>query len=733
MQNFMKTILSAFQTWTKREIANVRKEIKNNSTDWNENDPNKNSYVKNRTHWIDEEGVVHKLDQKFLDIPENVATTDEVQEVLQVANDAHRLLNNKMDNANPTGTGSFSMNRLANSIIGRYSCTEGQDNVASGLAAHAGGSNTTAYGDNSFAIGTNNIINGKGSFAHGEYNKDYDKGIDVIKNTGGTAHIRKNESFYCSDKYVFNPNTSTYSLIEPFLVSDNFLNYKGNYFIYESGEMVPNATSGKNLLLITNNSTFGSHNSTFNKIVNFSLRQPTVDPTERFHYAYILGNGTSDTDRSNAHTIDWNGVGWYQGGLQVGGNSQDDGAKNVLLEGDAINFKELQITLPSDVNWSSIAHGNGKYIAIGSSTDTNNIFAYSDDGITWTPINIDFADYWQSVTYGNGKFVAISGIVTTKLSTAAYSEDGINWTKTSLGRAHYWQSVTYGNGKFVAVSGRYNGESGYAAYSEDGINWTSTTMPSSQAWHTVAYGNGKFVALTSSDNIAAYSEDGINWTQFTVCTSEGYNFIIYEKNKFVAVSDNTIIYSEDGINWEQAVLQKTYFLNSVAYGDGKFVAVSGDTSNYRESLSNIVIYSDDGISWHEATLPIDGVWISIVYGNNGFVAIDYLNEKVVYSKNGVDWCGISDITLIQGDKDITSNLRKLILDGHTIPTPSTAQPGQVLVVKTVDENGKPTEWEVTDAPTGSGGESGSGGDYPGDDYINNLINTALGVIENGTY
>ena len=51
-----------------------------------------------------------------------------------------------------------------------------------------------------------------------------------------------------------------------------------------------------------------------------------------------MGNGSYNSGnpiRSNAHTVDWNGIGWYKSGLRVGGNTQDDGAKNVLLEGDA--------------------------------------------------------------------------------------------------------------------------------------------------------------------------------------------------------------------------------------------------------------------------------------------------------------------------------------------------------------------------------------------------------------
>lgn len=45
--------------------------------------------------------------------------------------------------------------------------------------------------------------------------------------------------------------------------------------------------------------------------------------------------------------------------------------------------------------------------------------------------------------------------------------------------------------------------------------------------------------------------------------------------------------------------------------------------------------------------------------------------------------------------------------------------GQTVTIAKVDEKGKPTAWEPTD--------------FPSDEHINGLINTALGVIENGTY
>jgi hypothetical protein len=49
MQTFMKTILSAVQTWTKGKI-------KDSTADWNQNDSNTDNYIKNRTHWEENTG-----------------------------------------------------------------------------------------------------------------------------------------------------------------------------------------------------------------------------------------------------------------------------------------------------------------------------------------------------------------------------------------------------------------------------------------------------------------------------------------------------------------------------------------------------------------------------------------------------------------------------------------------------------------------------------------------------
>ena len=125
-------------------------------------------------------------------------------------------LNNMMSKTNPTGTGSFSLNRTAGTTIGDYSFAEGSNTTASGSASHAEGSNTiaseyashaeggktTASGPISHAEGSRTTASGGYSHAEGycttadnfashvsgKYNAAMTTGGDAV-NTTGTAFV----------------------------------------------------------------------------------------------------------------------------------------------------------------------------------------------------------------------------------------------------------------------------------------------------------------------------------------------------------------------------------------------------------------------------------------------------------------------------------------------------------------------------------------------------------------
>ena len=130
------------------------------------------------------------------------------------------ITDDKMDKFNPTGIGSFSMNRKAGTVVGvdshaegyqatasgNYSHAEGYRATASGYSAHAEGNRTTASGsyshtegyittasgDDSHAEGDHTIASGYDSHAQGKYNiKDTsNKYADIIGN--GTSTKRSN-------------------------------------------------------------------------------------------------------------------------------------------------------------------------------------------------------------------------------------------------------------------------------------------------------------------------------------------------------------------------------------------------------------------------------------------------------------------------------------------------------------------------------------------------------------
>lgn len=134
-----------------------------------------------------------------------------------------KYLPEKMNNINPTGTGSFSLNRKANTTIGVNSFAEGNETTASGFYSHAEGYQTTASGSGSHAEGYQTTASGKHSHAEGYLT---------------TA-------------------------------SSDYQHVQGKYNIEDSSNT----------------------------------------------YANIVGNG-SPGSRSNAHTLDWEGNAWYSGTIE---------------------------------------------------------------------------------------------------------------------------------------------------------------------------------------------------------------------------------------------------------------------------------------------------------------------------------------------------------------------------------------------------------------------------------
>ena len=366
---------------------------------------------------ITTETVVHTLDPKYLDLPTNLATTDDVQGAIDMAEEAYQIADNvsgsKMDAINPVGTGSFSMNREAGTTVGAYSSTLGNNNRATGNYSHAEGQYTSASGVNSHAegggshvsflqasgdyshaegynthaTGTNSHAEGKSSEANGE--NSHAEGYNTHA-TGTNSHAEGGGSVYASGESSHAEGQSTtasgdYSHAEGYhttasgtyshaggqdsvasrlcqfvfgqynieddsygieigsrtpitSVTTSYLYSTDAIFDYKSGTLTLVAPSSAKPSAMPIGSYFNVAGNTYwYKYSSGYARKYTLAQkgTVRGVYAHIVGNGTSDTARSNAHTLDWDGLGWFAGGLKVGGTGQDDeAAVEVALKTD---------------------------------------------------------------------------------------------------------------------------------------------------------------------------------------------------------------------------------------------------------------------------------------------------------------------------------------------------------------------------------------------------------------
>lgn len=212
---------------------------------------------------------------------------------------ANAALNNKMDKNNPTGTGSFSLNRKSDTVVGDYSFAEGSNGQATGTASHAEGNSTTASGGGSHAEGSSTKASGDYSHTEGE-------------RTTASGEASHTEGYLTK-------------------ASGDYSHAEGNY----------------TKALSACQHVQGRYN---------------IEDSDNA-YVDIVGNGSSNTERSNAYTLDWNGNAWYAGDVYVGstsGTNKDAGSKKLATEG----FVDTQITEKTDQTYTPESENAQSGIAV---------------------------------------------------------------------------------------------------------------------------------------------------------------------------------------------------------------------------------------------------------------------------------------------------------------------------------------------------------------------------------
>lgn len=157
-------------------------------------------------------------------------------------------------------------------VIGAYSYVEGYENVARGWYSHAEGKDTTANGEKSHSEGESTSAYGIGSHAEGK---------------GTTAQGR-----YTHAEGANGIAQGWYSHAE------GVGTLAHGWYSHAAG--LKTVAVG---LYSTAIGVYNAHDTTDEEDPGFG-----VLPDQKGTYAFIIGNGTSNSARSNALTVDWNGV-----------------------------------------------------------------------------------------------------------------------------------------------------------------------------------------------------------------------------------------------------------------------------------------------------------------------------------------------------------------------------------------------------------------------------------------
>lgn len=263
----------------------------------------------------------------------------------------------KMDKENPTGTGSFSLNRKAGSTKGQYSFAEGYNTTASGKNSHAEGEITTASYNSSHAEGYNTTASGYASHAEG----------DSTKASSSNSHAegyKTEASNYASHAEGYKTKSSGRGAHAEGYVPDGgtgeTITVDGksyNKFTLLAEGTGSHAEGCATIAYGDYSHTQGQYTFAYGECSNVQGKYNVIDTENK--YAHIVGNGnTSTATRSNAHTLDWNGNAWYQGTIKLGGTSYND-ASEIALKSDVENKKNKDIVLT--LSWTTAEDGTRTY------------------------------------------------------------------------------------------------------------------------------------------------------------------------------------------------------------------------------------------------------------------------------------------------------------------------------------------------------------------------------------
>ena len=254
-------------------------------------------------------GDIKTLDRKYISyVPgENVeGKTFNPYGAPIVAKQGAEIFNNYDTNI-ATGINSHAEGNYAYAV-GNYSHAEGYYTGADKEASHAEGYSTTAAAEYAHAEGYGTRASGYASHAEGGHStaSGFYSHVEGLRNTASGDYSHAEGSYAVA--------SGTYSHAEGYKTkASNSNSHAEGYWTEAKG--------------------------------SYQHVQGKYNVADSGTYAHIVGNGTSDFKRSNAHTLDWSGNAWFAGDVYVKGTSQNNGSvlatKSYVDEHTAVDENKL--------------------------------------------------------------------------------------------------------------------------------------------------------------------------------------------------------------------------------------------------------------------------------------------------------------------------------------------------------------------------------------------------------
>ena len=253
------------------------------------------------------------------------------------------------------------------------------------------------------------------------------------------------------------------------------------------------------------------------------------------------------------------------------------------------------------------SNGSGTWVYLPQvrASATTSGYISTNNGTTWTTMTMPSSAYYSSLAYGNGKWVALNGS-----NTIFYSTNGTTWSTTTFSNGRSYAYVAFGvasgNGTGYFVTSNNQGSTPYTMpYSTDGVTWNfGVQVGSNFSWSACAYSNGCWVVGDGSPTSYYTTNPSSSWSSFSLYTTPNPPNFAYGNGKWVTLNNGSsngqyVNGSVPNGTWAAMSVAAAYAWYNVIFGNGYFIGLANGAGN----STSAYMYSPNGTTWTLVTLP----------------------------------------------------------------------------------------------------------------------------------